>query len=65
MEVIAMPDHITGERDKRMAIERWENEGGRSIYADFTIARERERNDARPSDGDMAVVSRSVTGQRL
>ena len=65
MEVIAVPDYITGERDRQRAIERWENEGGRSIYADFMRAREREHNDARPSDGDTAVGDRYVTGQRL
>jgi hypothetical protein len=65
MEVLAVPEHITRERDKQRAIERWENEGGRSIYADFMRARERERNNARPSDGVMAVSSRHVTGERL
>jgi hypothetical protein len=65
MEVIAMPEHSTRERDKQRAIERWENEGGRSIYADFMRAHERERNDARPSGGVTTVGSRSVTGRRL
>jgi hypothetical protein len=65
MEVTAVPDYITVERDKQRAIERWENEGGRSIYAGLMRARERERNDARPSDGVTAVGSRHVTGQRL
>jgi hypothetical protein len=65
MEVIAMPDYIIREGDKQRAIERWENEGGRSIYADFIRACERERNDARPSDRDTAVGARHVTGKRL
>lgn len=53
--MIALPDYINIEHDVQRAIERWENEGGWSIYADFTKARERETNDARPS-GEVITV---------
>jgi hypothetical protein len=47
--VIALPDCINIELDVQRAIERWENEGGRSIYAYFTNALECETDHARSS----------------
>ncbi len=61
--VITLPDYITGLRDKQRAIERWENEGGRSIYTDFMEAQGRERNDARaPDEGATVGVRPSPAG---
>lgn len=45
-----MPDYITGVRDRQIAIEMWESEGGRSIHADIRWPRERERGEESPSD---------------
>ncbi len=56
--MIALPDYINIEHDIQRAIERWENEGGWSIYADFMKAREREKNDARPPGEGAAVGAR-------
>lgn len=46
--MLIMLDYIK-EREKQRAIERWENEGGRSARADFRPeAYEQERRDVRP-----------------
>lgn len=60
-----MPDYINIEHDIQRAVERWENEGGWSIYADPMKARGREENDARPSGDGAAVGARpSLAGDR-
>ena len=56
--MIALPDYSSIEHDIQRAVERWENEGGWSIYADFTKARERENNGAPPS-GEGAAETRA------
>ena len=45
----AAPDSIIRKREKQRAIERWENEGGNFIHADFGGAHPRGRNDRRAS----------------
>lgn len=56
--MIALPDYVSIERDIQRAIERWEDEGGWSIYADFMTVRERESDGARPS-GEGAADTRA------
>ena len=46
---MAVPDDIIRKREKQRAIEKWENEGGRCVHADFIEAHKRERNDQRDS----------------
>lgn len=51
--MLTMLDYITREREKQRAIERWENEGGRSAHADFRPeAHEQERCEVRPAHTD-------------